>query len=208
VANTGRSNYVEKATLDISKHRLTDLKAFDSYLQREIVRASMHINLLYKEDTDAEETRDPSVEEQYDLNNPNLVLEANLNALGEILNGPRNVRADLEATLQDLSEYYQPKLEELVSTFSKIGERYSAVEPTVLDSLRVSGELVAFGRDLIRHIKWQLGKQPEAEEPDEHCSDVNLLITKALDFMILVDDVCHSSKTTMDGLLNNYGVHI
>jgi len=191
-----------KACSETAQHHLTDLQAFDLYYQREITRATMHMALLYPGEVGSEDIQNPSEEEQHNINTANLELKLCLSTFCEIWCGPRNTQADLEAVLKRLSEFHQPKIEEIERVFNVIEQRSTDSEPGLSSSLiwqEVKG-LVQIGRCIKKILETQLGKQFGTVEAGERSRNVDLLITKALNFMEIVDRIHYQVTTMMNGV--------
>ena len=131
------------ASSDNVKHSLTDLEAFDGYILRESTRAHMHMDFLYEGEVCLDDIRDTFYKEQDNIDTANLDLELRLSTLVEIIDGPRNKQADLEAVLKRLSEHHRPKIEEVESLFE---ERLSFMASSpIWEDVK---QLVWFGMDI------------------------------------------------------------
>lgn len=193
----------KRAFPDIPKHCLTGLEAFDQYYQREVTRAKMHVHLLYEGEVSPEGIGNLLDKEQYSPNTADIDFKLRLGTLVEILSGPRNVRAELEAVSKHLSELYLPKIEEIAGLFNMLEGSIDLVHG--LSSSPISQavkRLVQIGRGIRQSLEKQLGRQPGSEEWREECCDVDLLIKDALEFIVIVDKTYSDVTTLVDGISN------
>lgn len=156
----------------------------------------MHINLLYNGEFDSKDIPDRFDEDQHTLNDIDMKLR--LATFREILHGPRNAQADVEAILKRLSEFYQPKIKEIESLI-KIFERKSGVSKSrlFLFSLdQAARMLISLGKDIQQRLEMQPRKHPGAEEPELYC-----YIQQALNFMLFVDERKQNIIALIGGVL-------
>lgn len=192
-------NNSRKAAPALSKNHLTNLEAFDHYYKRELMRAKIHASLL-PGSADFESTPDLRDEIQHSIDTARIDRKVRYDTIGEIFKGPRNTEADLEASVKQLSDYYQPKLENIEGLFTMLEESTSDSGPS-LSSSQISQavrSLVLVGRDIRQKVERELRNQPTSGKGKRVCSES--LLNETLDFMAAVEWIDRTVWTLFEGV--------
>lgn len=197
-----RSN---KSPPTTSMHRLTDLEAFDQYTHCEFIMALMHIDLLSGESFHAANMRQWLETAQYNPKAGHHDLKAKCHTVNEIFHGPRNMQAEVETVLKQISQTHRPKIEEAESMLDSLEESLPGCDMSSSSIWKAVKGLVQIGGDIQQSLETHLGKQPDTKEPRGCNDDLDLLITKALEFVGFVDKVCSDIKTTVDSVSEMMG---
>ncbi|RFU24421.1 hypothetical protein B7463_g11923, partial [Scytalidium lignicola] len=102
-------NYAKQGALDLSKHPLTVLEAFDWHYRHEVVRSRMFTDLLLKRVDGLESMQSIHEDERHVATS--IPVQIRLNTFGELFWGPRKLQLNVEGIIMQLSDIYQPKIE-------------------------------------------------------------------------------------------------
>ena len=181
-------------------HRLTDLEAFDQYMQCEFTRVLMHIDLLSRESVYAADIRQWPDTVQYDPKAGHHDLKAKIDTVNEMFNGPRNMQAELEAVLKQISQTHRPKIEEVENMLDSLEGGLPGCDLSSSSIWKAVKGLVKIGGDIQQSLETRLGKQTGTKEPRGYNDDLDLLITEALEYMGFVDKIYSDITTNVDSI--------
>ncbi|RFU30368.1 hypothetical protein B7463_g5985, partial [Scytalidium lignicola] len=180
-----------------SKRCAKSLEEFDLSFKCELMRASLHTNLIFESNVDVGNTCN---RKQPDIETTKNSVRSFEKTFNEIFGRPRDIKEDLEVISIKLSNFYHPRIEELRKELTELQKDLPTAP--IGSILEVTEHFIRMEKEIQEDIVKELGNQYKLIVNGKNiANNAKLIIEHALVLMVDVEEFWHTIRPALHRLV-------